>query len=45
MISAAGYGYAVANAVPEAKAAADFLTVSNNDHAIAKIIEEMERRV
>ncbi len=43
MILAAGLGFAVANAVPEAKEAADFVTVSNNDHAIARIIEGIER--
>lgn len=42
MIKAAGIGYAVANAVPEAKAVADRVTVSNEEHAIAKIIEELE---
>ena len=38
MIRAAGVGVAVANAVDEAKAAADIVTVSNEEHAIAKII-------
>lgn len=42
MIKAAAIGYAVANACPEAKAAADRVTVCNNDHAIAKIIEELD---
>ena len=42
MIKAAGIGYAVANAFPEAKAAADRITVSNNEHAIAAIIEELD---
>ena len=41
MVKAAGTGYAVANAVPELKAAADKITVSNNEHAIARIIEEI----
>lgn len=41
MIKAAGIGYAVQNAVPEAKAVADRITVSNNDHAIAAIINEL----
>ncbi len=42
MIKAAGIGYAVENAVPEAKAVADRVTVSNGQHAIAKLIEELE---
>ena len=43
MIKAAGIGYAVANAVPEAKAVADRITVSNLDHAIARIIEDLDK--
>lgn len=42
MIRAAGVGVAVANAVAEAKAAADRITVSNEESAIAKIISEIE---
>lgn len=42
MLRAAGVGIAVANATPEAKAAADLLTVSNDEHAIAKIISDIE---
>ena len=42
MIKAAGMGFAVANAVDEAKQAADYVTVSNNDHAIAAIIEGLD---
>ena len=42
MIKAAGVGIAVANAVEEAKAAADLVTVSNEEHAIAKIIEMID---
>ncbi len=42
MIQAAGIGVAVANACPEALAAADIITVSNEDHAIAKVIEDVE---
>lgn len=42
MIRCAGTGIAVANACDEVKAAADVVTVSNNDHAIAKIIEDIE---
>lgn len=41
MLRAAGLGFAVANAVPEAKAAADRITVSNNENAIAAIIEAL----
>ena len=42
MIRMAGVGIAVANATEEAKAAADLITVSNEESAIAKIIEEIE---
>ena len=42
MIKSAGIGFAVANACPEAKAAADHITVSNEEHAIAKIIADIE---
>ena len=42
MIRAAGIGIAVANATEEAKAAADHITVSNEEHAIAKIISDIE---
>ncbi len=42
MIKMAGVGIAVANAVKEAKAAADYVTVSNEESAIAKVIEEIE---
>ena len=42
MLRAAGLGIAVANAVPEAKAAADRVTVSNDAHAIAQIFAELE---
>lgn len=43
MIRAAGRGYAVANAVPEVKEAADRITVSNEEHAIARMIEELDQ--
>lgn len=43
MIRVAGHGYAVANAVPEAKAVAKHVTVSNNESAIAAIIESLEK--
>ena len=35
-------GIAVANAVDAVKAAADHITVSNEEHAIAKIISDIE---
>ena len=41
MLKAAGVGYAVSNATDAAKAAADKITVSNEEHAIAKIISEI----
>ena len=40
MIKQAGVGVAVGNAVQELKDAADIVTVSNNDGAVAKIIEK-----
>lgn len=43
MIRAAKLGVAVANACPDAKESADYVTVSNEEHAIARIIEELER--
>jgi len=45
MIRAAELGFAVANAVDEAKAAADHITVSNNEHAIAAIIDGLDRGI
>ncbi len=42
MLSAAGLGVAVENAVESAKRAADMITVSNEDHAIARIISDLE---
>ena len=42
MLKAAGLGIAVANAVKEAKEAADLITVSNEEHAIAQIISDIE---
>ena len=42
MIRTAGVGVAVANAAPEAKAVADVVTVSNEEHAIAKVIYDIE---
>ena len=45
MIKAAGIGVAVANAVPEAKAVADIVTVSTKEHAIAKIINDLDKGI
>ncbi|MBE6713109.1 MAG: HAD family phosphatase [Ruminococcaceae bacterium] len=45
MVRAAGLGFAVANAVPEVKQAADLVTVSNRDHAIAAIVDHLDRSV
>ena len=45
MIRAAGMGIAVANAVDEVKAIADHVTVSNEEHAIAKIISDIENGI
>ena len=42
MLKAAALGIAVANACPEAKVAADYVTVSNEEHAIARIISGLE---
>lgn len=42
MLRAARYGVAVANACAEAKAAANYHTVSNEEHAIARIIADIE---
>lgn len=42
MVRAAGIGFAVANAVKEVKDVADYITVSNNEHAIAAIIEGID---
>ena len=42
MLSVAGAGIAGANASPDAKAAAKYITVSNEEHAIARIIADIE---
>ncbi len=42
LIKEAGIGFAVENAVDEAKAVADYITVSNDEHAIAEIIYGIE---
>lgn len=43
MLEVAQVGIAVANACPAAKEAADRLTVSNDEHAIAQIVEDLGR--
>lgn len=45
MIRAAGLGFAVENAVSEVKAVADHITANNNDHAIAKIIDGLDKGI
>jgi len=45
MIKAAKIGFAVENAVEEVKNVADYITVSNNNHAIAAIIDGLDRGV
>ncbi len=42
MFNAAGLGVAVANACKDAKEAADYVTVSNEEHAIARVISDIE---
>ena len=42
MLRAAKLGIAVSNASPAAKAAADLITVSNEEHAVAKIISDID---
>jgi len=45
MIKAAGVGYAVANASKAAKEVADIITVSNEEDAIAKIIDDLDKKL
>lgn len=45
MLEVAGLGVAVANATENAKNAADKITVSNEESAIAKIIEELDKGI
>jgi Cof subfamily protein (haloacid dehalogenase superfamily) len=42
MLKAAGLGIAVANATSAARAVADIITVSNEEHALARIIYDIE---
>ena len=41
MLKAANLGIAVANATPDTKKVADLVTVSNEEHAIARVIEDL----
>ncbi len=43
MFNAAGVSVAVSNACDKAKAAADYITVSNEENAIAKVIYDLEK--
>ena len=45
MVREAGLGIAVANAAPALKEVADLITVSNDEHALAKIIEDLDSGV
>lgn len=45
MIRASGVGVAVSNASAAAKSAADYITVSNEQHAIAKIIDDIDKGI
>ena len=45
MLRAAGCGIAVANALEEVKACADRITVSNDKHAVARIINDLDSGV
>lgn len=44
MLQTAGYGVAVANAHPDLKQAADHITVSHEEHAVAALIEKWINR-
>lgn len=45
MLKAADVGVAVSNAPDEVKEIADYVTVSNEEHAIAKIINDLEKGI
>jgi len=45
LLQAAGISFAVANASVGAKEVADYITVSNEDHAIKKIIEDLDQGI
>ena len=40
MVKYAGLGVAMGNAIPEVKEAANFITTSNDEDGIAKVIEK-----
>ena len=42
MIRAAGVGVAVGNATEDAKSVADLVTVTNDEHAVAKVIRDLD---
>lgn len=44
MLKAANLGIAVANATPDTKKVADLVTVSNEENAIARVIEDLSNR-
>lgn len=44
MLKQAGFGFAMANGMPAAKAAANYATVSNNDEGVLKIIDKVLAR-
>ena len=44
MVQAAGLGVAMANAVPEVKAAAARVTLSNDEDGVAAVLEELESK-
>lgn len=45
MVSMAGIGVAVANAIPEVRSAADYITVDNDHSAIKAVIESVEKGI
>ena len=45
MVSMAGIGVAVANAIPEVRSAADYITVDNDHSAIKAVIEGVEKGI
>lgn len=45
LIRTAGFGVAMGNAFPEVKAAADYVTSTNNEDGVAKVIEQLEKNM
>ncbi|MBQ8526821.1 MAG: HAD family phosphatase [Clostridia bacterium] len=45
MLEATGISFAVSNASEKAKEAADYITVSNEEHAIAKILDDLDKGI